>query len=276
MAAAHALAITAIGSAAEAQVNTEKMRRRTASEGFSGHVEGSAAFRAGNVESLRVVTGARVQYETFYPAAERAGATGTSTSGGGAAALPDIRDLVFAVGSLTYSEKSRSAYVNKGFAHLRWTRMWLRWLGSELFNQYQFNEFIKLNRRIVGGAGIRLAVARSDAIEIYFGSGYMLEDERLSVDPPEEIDALAHRWTNYLAVVLRLLGDDLGLVNTVYAQPRFDDFADYRILSEGEITVAVTEVLSFGFGANLRYDSRPPTGVETLDVSLSNKLRLEF
>ena len=66
------------------------------------------------------------------------------------------------------------------------------------------------------------------------------------------------------------------MVNTVYAQPRLTDFADYRILDEAELIVEITDILSLVAGLYLRFDNQPVEGVEKLDVTMENKLRVVF
>lgn len=259
---------------AAAQVNTEKLRKANREEGFSGHVDASFALRRGNVNLLRIGSGFRVQYETLH-----------DKDGDGNRAS---KDLVFIVGDLTFGEKIKSGisdrFINNGFAATRWTRMWHPRVGSEVFAQAQFNEFIRLKSRGLGGLGVRAVVVESKVADVYVGSGYMLEYERLDVPAGCGDDATAdctedanHRWTNYLAFSIKLLDGKLTLQNTAYAQPRFDRFSDYRLLSEGALTVSVNSLFSLGIALNLRYDSEPPTDdLERLDLEVKNVFKFSF
>jgi hypothetical protein len=83
-----------------------------------------------------------------------------------------------------------------------------------------------------------------------------------------------HRWNNYLTVKVNLSYLSLGA--TIYAQPRFDDFGDFMILLESNITFKVTDKLSVGFSYTLFRDSTPPKGVVKQDTALQALLKLDL
>jgi hypothetical protein len=62
----------------------------------------------------------------------------------------------------------------------------------------------------------------------------------------------------------------------VYAQPRFDDLSDVRVLDELEIQAKVNDVVSFGTTLSELVDSRPPTGVRSTDLRLASELHISF
>jgi hypothetical protein len=66
--------------------------------------------------------------------------------------------------------------------------------------------------------------------------------------------------------------DLLRLVNTVYAQPRWDAFSDIQVLAESHLQVVVAKNLLLTTDLSIRYDSRPPRTVEPLDVRVGNGL----
>lgn len=249
-----------------AQVNTEKLRSWDR-EGFSGNIDFALTWQSGNVGLLTVATGLRIQFATLRDST---------------AEKKEIEDLIYLVGNLQFGERRNvrpsEAFINNGFAHLRWTRMWLRWIGTELFGQAQYNEFIKLRRRLLGGAGVRFEVIRYDNAEVHVGTAYMLEAERLDVPEggPDESHTLFHRWSSYLSLKLYLAEPKVALVNTAYIQPRFADFSDYRFIDDAEISVAVTDAFAVVWAASIRVDSQPPQGIEKVDTTLTNNIRFVF
>ena len=89
-----------------------------------------------------------------------------------------------------------------------------------------------------------------------------------------EVDAL-HRWSNYLSLEWR--ASDIATVShTTFAQPRLDDFADLRVLSELELALAVTERVRVRLNFTLTHDSRPPTDVNTTDTRTKTALTVKF
>lgn len=256
--------VLGIAAPAAAQVNTEKLRSWER-PGLGGAVDLAVTYRSGNVDVIQVVSAAQVRW------ARLEATTSTATKG-------RLVDLVYFVGSQDLGIQPSGRFKNAGFAHLRWTRMWLPRLGSELFVQAQYNEFILLEQRYVGGLGARLEVPLGKVGELALGTAYMLEfeDNAVPEDGPDQRQVLAHRWSSYLSLKAYLSDPAVSVVDTVYVQPRLTDFADYRVLNEAELSVAVTGALALVAGVYLRYDSQPVTGVRKLDVTMENKLRLTF
>jgi hypothetical protein len=62
--------------------------------------------------------------------------------------------------------------------------------------------------------------------------------------------------------------ETLDLAWIGYCQPRFDNFADVRFLSEATLSVRISRYLSLNNTFRLRYDSEPPDGIEDLDSAL--------
>ncbi len=245
-----------------AQVNTEKLRSWE-TDGFNGSLDFSLTHRSGNVSLLLAGTSVRAQWARLKPK--------TST-----ASADRLEDLVYFIGDLSIGIRTGERFKNAGFGHLRWTHMWSSFVGSELYGQVQYNEFIRLQRRLLGGLGARLELLEGEKGEVVIGTGYMLEFEQNDVplDGPDEKRVLAHRWTSYLSLKGYLKHPNVTVVETIYAQPRLTDFGDYRILNEAELSVAVTDNLSLVAGLYLRYDSQPVAEVERLDLTIMNKLRL--
>ena len=287
---------------ASGQVNTEKLRKGAAQEGLSGSFRLSLAFREGNSDTFALGTGFRIARASIAPipnpqpeevaeeesVAENAEApkvpaeaelTATEVEGE-AEELSFNPRLIFLVTELDFEEANDRRTVNDFFAHLRWTEMRSPRFGFEGFLQAQTNQFQRLDRRLLAGGGVRFGLLRSADAEVFLGTGYMLEHERL--DPlsgagstrPEETDH--HRWTSYLNLKLELFEERLLISTTTYVQPRFDEFSDLRLLHETDLAIPLTEHLRLGFSISLSHDSEPPEGVKDTDVSLKNRFSYTF
>ncbi len=263
------LALVLVPQLASAQVNTEKLRSWD-KEGFGGAIDFSLYLRKGNVDLLNIGSAVRLQYVTLHPQE-------TATSTNAEPPPREVKDLVLVIGHLNFGRRVLDRYINNGFAHVRWTRMWSPRLGTEAFAQSQYNEFLRLTQRWLLGAGVRAEVFDSSWAEVTIGSAPMLEiedvNDDLGVDVPH---TEVMRWSNYLSLKLYLEDPEVTLVNTVYIQPRFADFSDYRFLSEGEVSVTVTDALSFVTTVSILYDSRPPPTVKRLDTIITNAVRVTF
>lgn len=247
-------------------VNAEKLTRGEAEEGFSAQITGSFALRRGNVTVTDIGGGLHGQYQTLHPQLEEDETPAY------------VRNRWLAFGSARYASNAEDVFVSQSFTHVRWTSMWLKRLGSEVFAQHQFNEFQRLQARVLGGVGARAKIVHSQPFNVALGSGYMTEFERITdgsaVDSRRE--TVSHRWTSFLNVKLALFEENLMLQNTLYIQPRFDDLSDYRLLEELEAEVAVTSVFSMGTSLTVAHDSTPPAGVGSSDVSLLQTIKFSF
>lgn len=247
-----------------AQVNAEALKANPWKAGLSLGADGSLFVSRGNVVYLEGAATLRVQYQTVYQP------------------LGDdevwVKQRVFAVGNARYSETARGPFVNQTFAHARWTAMWHPRIGSDLFVQYQTNQFLRMQARAVGGPGVRIEVLRTRPFAVWFGSTAMFEYDRLSplAGSSEALETFDVRWSNYLTLRLALFDDRLLMQNTTYAQPRFDRFVDARFLNETEVMVKVIDAFMLGVTVSVLHDTQPPEGVVPTDLRIFTTLRFSY
>jgi Protein of unknown function, DUF481 len=253
-----------------AQVNAEVLRPNPLREGWTGGLDGNLALARGNIDLLDVGGGGRVQYQTLHPVVP--GHDGVPD------ALPFIAQRAFLTTSARFAERADTTYMKQAFVHARWTGMWSERLGTDVFAQYQLNEFLRLQGRAVVGTGVRAEVVHQPVLMAWGGSGYMFEYNRISVlqGAPDARQSRDHRWTNYFTARLALFESELLVQNTLYYQPRFDNFGDFRILEELEALSKVTDVFAFGMTLAVLHDSAPPTRVKQTDLRLVSTVRLTF
>ena len=61
--------------------------------------------------------------------------------------------------------------------------------------------------------------------------------------------------------------DGISWTTTVYAQPRFDNFSDYRLLAETGLALSISKRFAFTLDVRYKLDSkRPATPDEAADV----------
>jgi len=251
--------------AAGQTVNIETMA--DSEPGFGLSLAGTLHLERGNTNETVVGAAAQAQYQTVWSNEDAADDVPAF-----------LRQRILGTTSLVFESAEGEQLDNQRFAHLRWTAMWLRRVGSEVFVQYQFAQFERLDVRLLAGTGARFVLLNRDWITTQVGSAYMLEFEQLTALQGEASPAptLAHRWTNFLNVAVSLFEDRLTLTNTVYFQPRFDDFSDFRVLEEFSLEIAITDILSFVTALGVAYDSTPPQEVVSTDVALSQSLLLQL
>jgi len=239
---------------AVAQVNTEKIRSDE-KQGFSGSVSLGYSMAMGNSEYLSFTPSTRIDYNTekyinFIAASYNRKQT----------ELKKGKEFLMA---------------HKGFAHIRSARILNEFLSWEVFGQWEFNEFINLERRLLGGSGARFNLLHSisdQSIKLFLGTGGMYEHEVYSV----ENDKSLWRSTNYVSFKWKFTKQ--GSVQTTgYYQVSVVKPDDYRVISDNALKLKMAEWLTFGTSVSLRYDNDPAIGVKKkYDLELNNNFTAGF
>ena len=236
------------------QVNTEKFRKENEKEGFSGNVLLAAGFASGNSEYVNVKSAARIDYS--------------------------IKGFdFFLVGNYEFQEAKEEKVVNKGFAHLRSIITLTPTLFLEFFLQKEFNQFILLEDRNLAGSGLRLdlvnlfSTGKDSLVEIYFGSGFMFENERYNISVSPETNLV--RSTNYLTIKWQIT-KNFSFTTINYLQFDVKRAHDFRILSDTGFNFSVTENLEFNSSLSWRFDNEPVEDVKKNDIEITNGLTFSF
>jgi putative salt-induced outer membrane protein YdiY len=199
--------------------------------------------------------------------------------GGGRLDVRKGKHYSFFLGNARYGESGRKKYQEHLFGHVRYNYDLKPWLVGEVFAQSERDAFTLLQVRLLAGGGFRLRYFSKEnkLIGLYQGMALMYELEHLDAAKAGNHPArlTVGRWSNYLNLRL-MLSENTHLVQTLYVQPRLDDFGDVRLLDEAALAIGFNKHLAFHTSFNLRYDSRPPDDVETLDLALRNGLTVTF
>jgi len=256
---------------AGAQVNTEALRPRIMQAGLSGTTDFSLGIAKGNVDYVDVGGGLRMELQSLRPPRAEGG-------------LRFAAQRFFVAANARYAERTGQTenaprpFVNQTFVHARWTGMWRERFGTELFAQVQTNEFLRLRVRTLGGTGLRFEIVHEEPLQLWIGTGTMLEYNRIDV-APGALDApteVSHRSTSYLGIRSALREKSLLFQGIAYIQPTWKTPSDLRALFELEALVKLTEAFSLGNTLSVLYDTRPPTSVRSTDLRLTTSLKISF
>ena len=144
----------------------------------------------------------------------------------------------------------------------------------EAFTTLQYNGLTRINLRANGGAGIRIKLTPDQytMAKFYLGVAFMYEYEELlaPIDYSRE-----SRISSYFTFTLAPY-EGVSFVSTTYAQPRINDFNDYRFCNETSLGLAITKKLSLTTTFNYNYDAAPPEGVPSSTFYFINSLELSF
>ncbi len=257
------------------QVNVEAMRSNGTEDGVSGSTALSVAYTGGNIQFADFGASAHLE-------------------------LMKEKNLVFVVMNYRFAAKRTQAdllaepdiglwdeeahFSNNRLAHLRYNRTLADGFWWEAYTQYEYNEFLLLDRRLLVGTGPRFRVFDLEAAGLWFGISAMIEEERLNeerVAPSEEVSRLNGRASSYASLTARLT-ENASWTSTVYAQPRLDAFEDYRVVVESGLSFGVGKALAVTIDGRYRTDSQPPktpsgaAPILSSDFSIKNGLKLSF
>ena len=237
-----------------AQINTEAMRSENVNDGFINKVNVDFGIEKADAELIELAAAYRLDY--FNP-------TG----------LHVFLILNYENGYEQEKGLEKNQVVNKGFGHLRMTKMVSSKLFFEVFTQFGFNDFLLMKDRKLAGSGLRYKMVSNDRMNAFLGIGLMQENEIYDIVNEPEKKLL--RSTNYLRWNINI-AENTQLYNTVYYQFSFSDINDYRLLYDGSINFSVNEKLSFVIELNYRYDNDPHGNMGKSYIQLNNGIEFTF
>jgi hypothetical protein len=249
------LALLLVTASASARiVNIQSLIRPDMPAGLQGEVGGSVTYRTGNVDLL---LGKASLLASF-----RAGDHVLISSSLGEIGVTGGQD-----------------FMERVFSHLR--HQWI--LGDtftwETFGQVATDRFKRLKLRALAGMGPRIALVQGPAVSVAWGLAYMLENEELNTTTglaDSGATDQAHRLSSYLTTKF-MLSPDIGLMDTVYYQPRLDDFAgDWRVLNQLDVSLKLSKKFALVVGYQISYDTATPESIKDLDTGTHAKLVLGF
>ncbi len=174
-----------------------------------------------------------------------------------------------------YGKSNGERIMARTLEHLRFREQHTARLATEVFAQHEYDAFRRLQARALLGAGPRVHLFTSQRLRLTPGLLLMLEHERLASD--DEPDAGQRttdlRFSTYVLGSLGL-GENVTLVETLYAQPRADAPEDFRLLNESALVVRANQYVSLSVGLTAIYDSRPPATIPRSDLQLRTTLGL--
>ena len=151
------------------------------------------------------------------------------------------------------------------------------------FSQIQSNAILLLERRLLGGAGIRrniIDIKKDSTIryELDLSLGLMQEEELIN---RTNLPISEKYYTNYTRAIFSLVGiieikDKFTIVNTTYFQQYIRNINDFRLLNETNLMVQLNEWLSISIDLEYRYDSEPPSTLKNRDFNTNIGLALNF
>lgn len=205
----------------------------------------------------------------------------------------DSTAIYFFTGNYNLAKSKTEDFQNSWFFHLRYNKK----LGNpnkrkfrdafriEAFIQNQNNELQTINSRNLIGAGIRIKFIdyqykepmppswelisrmekkfKLESFKAYFGNSYMYEIEKVQSTGQYFYN---HRNSSYLSITMNFT--TVELINTIYVQPLYADFTNYRISEQLQVDIPFSRSFSFNISYSYFYNSFSPNEVKDYNSNL--------
>ena len=237
---------------AAAVVNIENMNAQPTRIGWSGLAEASVEARYGNSEREALKLAGRTDW----------------FSG---------EDTAFLVSAYEYGQSAGVKDADSFFLHGRFIDAQTRVMSYEAFVQHEQNDFLRLKRRDLIGAGIRFV--RDDNIarmQNTFAVGIYHSDELIEEIEPEGEQSETAIYGNLYWVFKWQINENTNLANTVYYQPAIKGDNDVRLMNLFALQVRIDGRLYLKTSVEVHHDSEPPSGIEKTDTRLLSGISYEF
>ncbi len=164
---------------------------------------------------------------------------------------------------------------NRLLGHLRYNYRQNKWLTYEALLQAQRNVPLKIEQRILAGAGPRFTLLKQQRKALNLGSLLLYEE-----DSELEREVVHHdlRLSTYLAFSYRTEGS-LSLNTVAYYQPRIDKWEDYRLSLQTQLGFKILKNLAFISTLTLAYDAFPAyseSQIPKLTIEWTNGISYRF
>lgn len=177
------------------------------------------------------------------------------------------KHLVFFLNNTSFKTVNQDAIINKGTSHLRYNYKLTDGITLEALLQYQYNTISKIGKRELAGGGPRFKLAEKEKYNMYLGTIFMYEYEKINNDPVVYYND--YRFSGYLAMKF-FINQQFSIGSTTFYQPRLDKLSDYRIYSYNSILITLIKKLSLKLTYVLGYDTFPADGIPKFQYDLIN------
>lgn len=228
-----------------------------------------------NVESLRIKTDTtgwfgEVGLNAAYISSEN---KVIQAEGKGLVELKRKRDLFLLLANYNILKGDGEDLVDEYLIHLRYNIKLNNWIRWELFGQFQQNEILNIEQRILAGTGPRFKIADNKNLRLYLGTLAMREFEQES--GAERLFHDDYRLSCYLSFNVQL-EKVIEFISTTYWQPRISGFYDYRMLNQNSLQVKAGKHFVFSLNYQYIFDSRPAIGIINHTSRMSTGLGYKF
>ena len=169
----------------------------------------------------------------------------------------DLKKIYLLLGNYKLIDADEKNLQNSWFLHGRFNYKFNALLRLEAFIQGQYNELLVVEQRNLVGLGLRVKWMDKENFTGYTGNSYLYEMEHSDEAGTTEYN---HRNSTYLSLSYFPKSNRFSLANTLYYQPLYEDFSDYRILEQFRLDVPLSSWFKVFALFNYYLDSDTPLG----------------
>lgn len=185
----------------------------------------------------------------------------------------DLRKIYFLLGNYKLIDSQEKNLENAWFLHGRFNYQFTKIIRFETFLQGQYNQLLVVEQRNLVGAGLRLKWVDKENFTGYAGNSYMYEVEYSDRAGTTNYN---HRNSTYLTLSYAPKAGKFSVANTVYYQPLYRDFKDYRILEQFRLDIPLSNWFKVFTIYNYYFDSKTPLNTEEYTSNLNFGVGLSF
>jgi len=178
---------------------------------------------------------------------------------------------ILMISDLAFIKAANQNFVNNGYEHLRYSYKVANRITWETFVQAQYNIVLKLDKRYLAGMGPRFKIIKQPHFRVYAATLYMYEFQS---QDNETIIQYNHRLSSYLSFNFNFNKFDFS--STTFYQPLLSNFNNYRIATDNNIDISISNHFNFRVGFNLLYDTNQPPGIPDVVYIIKNGLSFKF
>ena len=228
-------------------VNIESARMQSDTTGLMGNASASLALTKNTQQVFSSDIDAHVQYKSQ-------------------------KSLYLLLGSYGFLKGAGTRLIDNTFLHLRYNyklNSVVRW---EAFTQVQKNKITGISSRFLIGTGPRFKILSTKLIRLYAASLLMYEREDETNTDVVQNNARSSSYVSFTITPNK----QVEIISTSFFQPLINNWNDYRLLNQVAIRVKAAKKIALAVKWNYLNDSRPVTGVPSVNYSLSTGINYEF
>ena len=228
-------------------VNIESARMQSDTTGWKGNAGASLALTKNTQQIFSSEVNAHVQYKSQ-------------------------RSLYLLLGDYGFLKGAGTNLIDNSFLHFRYNyklNSLVRW---EVFTQVQKNIITGISSRFLIGTGPRFKILSTKLFRLYAASLLMYERESETMFDVIQNNARSSSYVSFTITPNK----QVEVISTSFFQPLLRDWNNYRVLNQISIRVKAAKKLGMMLKWNYLNDSRPVTGVPSVNYSLSTGFDYEF